>query len=138
MSRRVLVRVQPEDALQLLGEVEFGRFVFVDNGEPAIRPLNHILDDGDVIVRTHASAAIAGAAGDGRRVAYQADLLDSGTRLGWTVTVHGTAGMVTDEPRRMRCELLLQPWLDKTNDVIIAIRPASVTGYRIATQHAGE
>lgn len=129
---RVLVRVDPDDALRLLGQVAYGRLVFVSGGEPDVRPLNHIVDDGEVIVRTHAGAAITAAIGDGRRVAYQADLLDGEARLGWSVTVRGTAGVVADPRRRLHCEDLLRPWLDKTNDVVIAIRPTSVTGYRIA------
>jgi len=132
-SRRVLDAIAADEALELLADSPYGRIVFVRDGEPAIRPLNHIVDNGEVIIRTHLGAALteALAASDGLRVAYQADLLDAGDRLGWSVTVTGTAVVVDDPARRHRCTQVLRPWLDKTNDTVIAIRPHSVTGYRI-------
>jgi len=61
--------------------------VFTHRALPAIRPVNHITDNGRVIFRTHEGTAILGAAGAGRAtvLAYQADNIDPVTRAGWNV-----------------------------------------------------
>lgn len=56
---------------------------------PTIRPVNHLVDHGDVIVRTHTGAAILRAIG--QIVAYEADRVSEGPRLDWTVVVIGMA-----------------------------------------------
>ena len=64
-------------------------------------------------------------------VAYEADLLDPETRLGWSVVVTGIATAVTDPTRLARIEERLHPWVDSAMDTAIAIRPEIVTGRRL-------
>jgi hypothetical protein len=46
------------ESLHLLGSVSLGRIVFTQQALPAIRPVNHVLDDGDIIIRSHEGAAL--------------------------------------------------------------------------------
>jgi hypothetical protein len=113
------------EALFLLASVPFGRIVFTERALPAIRLVNHLVEDGDLIVRNdHDSAIVAGdgAAARGTVVAYEADDVDPVTCVGWSVTVTGTATLITHSAVVARYQR--------------ALRPSAVTGQLIRV-HAG-
>ncbi|MEV0248611.1 pyridoxamine 5'-phosphate oxidase family protein [Nocardia sp. NPDC050712] len=111
------------EALRLLGTVSFGRIAFARHALPTIRPANHILDEGRVIV-----AATALLSSHRQAVAYEVDTLDAATQRGWCVIVTGPAEEVTDPQLLLRYRALLEPWLPGHR--IIAIDPDIVTGIR--------
>jgi len=133
MSRRVLEEITVEECLALLGGVSLGRVVFTHQALPAIRPVNHIVDDGAVIIRSHLGGGVASTVGVARGVvvAYEADAIDPEHHLGWSVVVTGTARMVTDSRDAARYEELLLPWVSRPMDCVIRIEPQIVTGYRL-------
>ncbi|GGJ67008.1 pyridoxamine 5'-phosphate oxidase family protein [Streptomyces brasiliensis] len=53
-------------------------------------------DAGDVVIRTHAGAALLSSASASEVVVHEADRIDEDTRTGWSATVTGTASRVTD------------------------------------------
>ena len=121
------------EAMRLLASVAYGRVVFTLNALPAIRPVNHLVDDGQIIIRTRLTTAISAAvrsAGAGLIVAYEADSFDHESRSGWSVVVTGHARAVTDPDQSSRYEELLHPWVNRANNVL-AIEPGIVTGLRI-------
>ena len=134
MAREV-IELDPAEAMRLLASVGHGRVVFTRDALPAIRPVNHLVDDGRVIVRTRltakVSAAVRSNADAGVVVAYEADDLDPERRLGWSVVVTGLATTVSDPERVARYERLLHPWVNKVMDTVIAIEPEIITGVRI-------
>ena len=93
------IELDSDEALRLLGTVSFGRIVFTRHALPTVRPVNHVLDDGDIVIRTHERAALTAragqAAGQGVVVAYEADSIAPDTHLGWSVVVTGYAHLVT-------------------------------------------
>ncbi|QNP68300.1 pyridoxamine 5'-phosphate oxidase family protein [Streptomyces roseirectus] len=123
------------EALALLGSVSLGRVVFTRQALPTVRPVNHVLVDGDLVIRTHERAALTLRAGqgegDGVVVAYEADDIDPVTHLGWSVVVTGYARLVTDPGERARYDALLRPWVDRTMEHAIRIHPTLVTGVRL-------
>jgi pyridoxamine 5'-phosphate oxidase-like protein len=130
---RLLVELDRAEALALLASVPMGRVVFTMGALPAIRPVNHILDEDTIIIRTRLTAKLttAVAVADDTVVAYEADELDPLARLGWSVVVTGIARPVTEPGRVARYEDLLSPWVDKSMDVVIGIRAEIVTGFRL-------
>lgn len=118
-----------EQSLRLLGEVPLGRVIFTQNAMPAVRPVNHIVDDGAVIIRTHLGAAVLSAVG--MVVAYQADAIDPEEHLGWSVIVTGYARVVTEPDAVARYERLLRPWVDAEMDQVIRIDSEIVTGIEL-------
>ena len=134
MAREV-VQLDPAEAMRLLASVGHGRVVFTRDALPAIRPVNHLVDDGRVIVRTRLTAKVSAAARSnadaGVVLAYEADDLDPHRRLGWSVVVTGLATTVSDPDQVARYEQLLHPWVNKVMDTVIAIEPEIVTGIRI-------
>ena len=126
-------RLDEAEALRLLASVDYGRVVFTVNALPAIRPVNHLLDDGRIIIRTRLTSAISSRArsADGVVVAYEGDDINSQARTGWSVVVTGRAHTVTDPGEVARYEQLLHPWVNHASTVV-AIEPEFITGFHIA------
>nr|WP_244313479.1 pyridoxamine 5'-phosphate oxidase family protein [Streptomyces zinciresistens] len=126
------VELDGAEALRLLGSVSLGRIVFTRHALPTVRPVNHALDGGDIVIRVHEGAALvssAARAGDpGVVVAYEADVIDPRTHLGWSVVVTGYARLVTDPADLVRCRALVRPWVEQAMDQAIRISPEVVTG----------
>lgn len=118
--------------MRRLASVSYGRVVFTLNALPAIRPVNHVVDEGRIVIRTRLTSAITAAvpAGEGIVVAYEADSIDPQTRTGWSVVVTGRARTITDPEKVLRYEQLLRPWINHA-DTVVGIEPTIITGLRI-------
>lgn len=64
-------------------------------------------------------------------VAYEADSIDSESRLGWSVIVVGTARLLTDDVATTRYRARLKPRISGVVDDVITISADLVTGYEI-------
>ncbi len=66
-------------------------------------------------------------------VAFEVDAIDEATRTGWSVVVRGTVAEVSepDDLERLRT-LPLYPWALSAKARYVGIRPASISGRRIA------
>ncbi|GGV00019.1 hypothetical protein GCM10010260_40560 [Streptomyces filipinensis] len=130
------IELDPAEALRLLGSVPLGRVVFTRQALPTVRPVNHVLDSGDIVIRTHEGVALTARAEEaddtGVVVAYEADAIDPDTHLGWSVVVTGYAHLVTDPAELARIRDLLQPWAPVEGmDQAVRIRPEVVAGVRL-------
>ncbi|MFI7277447.1 pyridoxamine 5'-phosphate oxidase family protein [Streptomyces sp. NPDC049879] len=129
------VALDSDEALRLLGSVSLGRIVFTRYALPTIRPVQHVLDGGDVVIRTHEGAAMTSRTrqpgGPGVVVAYEADAIDPVTHLGWSVVITGYAHLVTDSGELARYRRLLRPWVEQSMDYAVRIRPDLITGVRL-------
>jgi nitroimidazol reductase NimA-like FMN-containing flavoprotein (pyridoxamine 5'-phosphate oxidase superfamily) len=130
-SQRDLAELPRDEARRLLASVPFGRVVFTARAMPAIRPVNHLVDGGSIIIRTSLGSALStDVDGTGMVVAYEADQIDLVTRQGWSIVVIGRAALVADELLRRRYRQALHRWADGQRDEIIAISMDVITGYR--------
>ncbi|MFD9366577.1 pyridoxamine 5'-phosphate oxidase family protein [Streptomyces sp. NPDC060020] len=132
---RQMEELGADEALQLLGTAELGRIVFTRHALPAVRPVNHVLDAGDIIVRVQDGSTLAALLATrqeaGVVVAYEADDIDPGEHLGWSVVATGYATAVTDPDEIERYVRLLEPWAPGSASGAIRIRPDLVTGFRL-------
>jgi pyridoxamine 5'-phosphate oxidase-like protein len=121
------------ESLRLLSSVSLGRLVFTHLALPAIRPVNHAVAGEQVIIRAYLGTAISTAVRGqaGTVVAYEADLIDPDTHLGWSVIVVGRATRLTDQAKAARYRELLRPWVDGGADDLIAIQADMVDGFRL-------
>lgn len=130
------IKLDSTESLRLLGSVPLGRVVFTKRALPTVRPVNHVLDGGDIIIRVGDGAALTARAEQGGApgvvVAYEADTINPETHLGWSVVVVGYARLITDPEDLARCRRILQPWVDGEMDCAVRIRPDVVTGIRLA------
>ncbi len=122
-----LAELSRPESLRLLDQTPVGRIVYTVRALPAIVPVNHLVDNGMVVVRTHVGAECAGSV-----VAYQADELASvnGDEC-WTVTVTGVARRVLDPEELATYDKRLSPLVSAADVETIRIYPEIVTGYRL-------
>ncbi|WP_158888126.1 pyridoxamine 5'-phosphate oxidase family protein [Amycolatopsis anabasis] len=130
MEVRRFSELSRAEALRRLGSVGVGRIVFTEDALPAIRPVNHVVDGGAVIIRSHAGAALLSAVGT--VVAYEADVIEEDDRIGWSVIVTGVARQVRGAEALARYHRILHPWVDRDMEYVIRIEPELVTGFALS------
>jgi nitroimidazol reductase NimA-like FMN-containing flavoprotein (pyridoxamine 5'-phosphate oxidase superfamily) len=132
-QRRMEELTKPQ-SLELMKTVQVGRLVFVHNALPAVRPVNHLVENDTIIIRVTMGAAITKDVAVGYRgmtVAYEADAIDTARQLGWSVIAVGTAQLITDRLEAERYRSLIEPWVAGPADEVISISADMVRGYRM-------
>ena len=120
-----------EECLALLPTVPVGRLVFTERALPAVVPVNFVVAEGRVVIRTGATSSLA-AAVRGAVVAFQVDEFDARARNGWSVTVTGRAAELTDPGELARAAALpLMPWVGGTLDHVVVVPIELVDGRRV-------
>jgi len=138
VAPRRMARLDRAEALRLLGTVSLGRIVFTQDALPAVRPVNHFMDGDDVIVQLHDGATLASIVAPGNAtgvvVAYEADVIDPETHIGWSVVITGYAHRVTDTGALASFATRRRPWVDHPDmNAALRIRPDLVTGLQLTT-----
>lgn len=128
---RRIDQLERAEALRLLSTVTFGRVAFARRGQPAVRVVNHLVDDGTIIVRTSEWSDLASAASGGSVVAYEADEIDPQRQAGWSVVVRGPAQEVSGDDA-VRWMERLSTWAPGPRDFVVRIDPVFVSGVRLA------
>ncbi|MFF0862033.1 pyridoxamine 5'-phosphate oxidase family protein [Nonomuraea sp. NPDC003560] len=132
MDDRLLRELTADEALRRLAGVPLGRVVFTRHALPAIRPVNHVVADGQIVIRSSTGTILsAELAAHEAVVAYEADELDAKERTGWSVVVTGVARLVEDAEEKARFQEALQPWAAGQMDQVIRIRPEIVSGFEL-------
>lgn len=123
--------LSPEECISLAATVPIGRIVFTDRALPAVQPVNFLIDDGSVIIRTTQGSKLA-AATRNAVVAFEIDEFDRWSQAGWSVTLVGRAQSVRDPAESARlARLPLQAWAPGPRDRFIRIRPEHINGRRL-------
>jgi Pyridoxamine 5'-phosphate oxidase len=134
---RRLEALSRAESLRLLSTVSLGRLVFTHLALPAIRPVNHAVRGDQIIIRAYLGTAINAAVGDrGTVVAYEADLIDPDTHLGWSVIIVGLATRLADPAVADQYRGLLRPWVVDGRDEIVTIQADIVDGFRLVATTA--
>jgi nitroimidazol reductase NimA-like FMN-containing flavoprotein (pyridoxamine 5'-phosphate oxidase superfamily) len=122
-----------EECYRLLATQEVGRIGLNAEDHPLIFPVNYVLDDTTLVIRT-AAGTILGAA-ENAHVAFEVDEIDRRTRSGWSVLVRGRAEDVAPEHRAPLLERAqaagVEPWAPGEHGHWLRIIPYEVTGRRI-------
>lgn len=130
MSAGSLRTLDVDECMALMTSGYVGRLAFIQDGRPAILPLNYLFDQGAVLFRTGYGQLVETV--HGTPVAFEVDDFDVADHSGWSVVVHGIAEEVWDvgELERLR-GLPLRPWADGTRDHYVRITPTALTGRRV-------
>lgn len=97
---------------------------------PDIFPVNYKVDHGTLVFRTGAGTKFEAALGE-TPVALEADGVDAGSGVAWSVVVKGHATAVSRTEEVLdTVGLFLFPWEAGRKDHFIRIVPTSVTGRR--------
>ncbi|MQA09386.1 MAG: pyridoxamine 5'-phosphate oxidase family protein [Pseudonocardiaceae bacterium] len=123
-----------EECFHLLEKVPVGRIVFTVLAMPAIQPVNFMMHDQSIVVRTAAHSRLARAARDAV-VAFEVDEFENhDLNVGWSVVVVGTAREIrdTDELDELR-QLPLRPWAPGVHDHYLRIDIEMISGRRVVS-----
>ena len=125
------------EAVALLETQEVGRLVYTRRALPAVIPVNYAVRGEAILIWTGSGSSMAQAV-RGAVVAFQVDEVDWRTHAGWSVTVTGTARLVTDEAERARARSDgPAPWAPGIKDHLISIPLTMVTGRRLGERGFG-
>jgi uncharacterized protein len=126
-----------EESLNLLGSQPIGRLVYTRQALPAVEPVNFALSKGEIIIRADGGGKLA-AAVRGDVVAFEADVLDTAVRSGWSVTVIGRSREASDPEEISRLRALpLVSWSPGDKDHFICIDIEIVNGRRLGPSYVG-
>ncbi|WP_405958019.1 pyridoxamine 5'-phosphate oxidase family protein [Streptomyces phaeochromogenes] len=126
-----MVEVPGAEALWLLEGSALGRLVRPQRDLTVIRPGRHTWGYGRLVARTPAQAAAVPAT-----VTYHVDEVRPATATGWTVTVAGRVGVITDPDEVPHCQRTLAGRRHGPHDTLLRLHPETATGFRLAHAEA--
>ncbi|AEF42389.1 pyridoxamine 5'-phosphate oxidase family protein [Hoyosella subflava] len=125
---RELREIESAACLTLLEKERIGRLAYIDDGAPAIRPVNYFLADKEsIVIRTHEGSGFSTL--KGVRVAFEVDSIDAEHNSGWSVVASGTAEPITDIDELVRsADPRRRPWAPGDKGQFLRVRIEHVGG----------
>ncbi len=133
----VLEQLDEAECLRLISPGGVGRIAYTGSYDLTVLPVNYLLQDGAILLRTEAEGLTTADLRTGDqvsdyRVAFEVDEFDRQTQVGWSVLIQGPAHHLDDDSERAAAEAAgLQAWPGGARDHFIRITPLRVTGRRI-------
>lgn len=126
-----LMELSEDECFALLGESGVGRVAFTTAAGPLIHPVNYLVDDATIVLRTSPYTRL-GEHPYGL-VAFEVDDLDAEMQRGWSVVIVGRCAAVDDpdEAIDLRRTGRLHAWAAGQRNLFVRITPQQVTGRRI-------
>lgn len=131
-DRNGLEVLDRDQCLRLLGTVPVGRVGITSGALPVVLPVNFVLHDGEIVIRTVRGSKYD-AAIQNTVVAFEADSFDPVAHTGWSVVVTGLSRELVDGERDRAMRLPLRRWaeIDPVRDRFVAIACDVVSGRRV-------
>ncbi len=126
----LLRSIEPARCWQLLEAVQYGRLATVENGHPLLVVVNHVVDDGDICIRTGSEARLAKLTENGQTAAavYEADSAFPAAGSGWSVMATGVLRRERGEARSAQLLRRLAAWAQGDRDVVLLLEVRELTG----------
>ena len=126
----LLREIEPSRCLELLQAVRYGRLATIDAGEPLLVVVNHLVDGGDVYIRTRPEAQLARLTEGGRvaRAVYEVDSAFPAGESGWSVMAKGWLTREYGEKRSAGLRSRLTAWAQGERDVVLHLEVQELTG----------
>ena len=127
-----LIVLNRDECFGLLGTTGVGRIAFVGPSGPVIHPVNYLVDEGTIVLRT-SPYTMLGEHSVGQ-VAFEVDELDEWMSRGWSVLITGRSAPIDDpdEAIAIRRRGLLHPWAEGQRNLFVRITPVEISGRRIS------
>ncbi len=131
--------VEQADGVEILGEDEcrrliatakVGRVAVCIDAVPVVVPVTFAVVGGDIMFFTGAGTKLD-AAKERRTVSFEVDEIDAGAERGWSVLVVGPASLASLAAKARAEALGLYPWAAGDRQLLVQIRPISLSGRRI-------
>jgi hypothetical protein len=129
--------LDPRECLERLASVDVGRLAWArTDGRVEVRPVNFVLDRGDVVIRCGAGSMLDAVRG-GQAVTFEADELEPALRAGWSVLIVGTAREISPGTNGDRWVAPAAPWAGGPRPHVVRVHGEEVTGRRLRLTLAG-
>jgi uncharacterized protein len=125
-----LTELTEYECLELLAAKKVGRLVYTDEDGPAAVPVNYVVHDGMVFLRTSPHTSL-GRHARGAAIAFEVDEIDDFTQSGWSVLVRGPSEYVDADDLPTAADARATPWPQGVRTLQVRIRPLSITGRRL-------
>lgn len=114
-----------------LGGTGVGRIALCLSDGPIILPVNYLVDEPAILVRTSPHTVLARHASG--PVAFEVDELEPALKFGWSVLVVGDAQPIddVDEMIELRASDRLEAWASGVRNLFIRVTPREVSGREI-------
>lgn len=113
-----------------LRRTSVGRLGVHHEGQPAIYPINYLVDGSSIVFRTRADSKIYEAPRL-ERVAFEIDGVEPSLGAAWSVLVKGFGRFIDSVPEIEQVDALpLHPWVEAERSAWVRIVPVEVTGRR--------
>ena len=127
-------KLDPDECWSLLDTTTVGRLGFATDDGIVVLPVNFIAFEGSIYVRTDPDAVIGDLAAGREDVAFEVDHHDDLQQRGWSVLLRGPTAEadVEEAERALASSHRLGPWAPGDRSLVIALRPRTVEGRRVA------
>jgi nitroimidazol reductase NimA-like FMN-containing flavoprotein (pyridoxamine 5'-phosphate oxidase superfamily) len=122
--------IEPWRCLQLLEAVPYGRLATVDQGRPLLVVVNHLVDDGNIYIRTRPDARLARLTENGHvtPALYEVDSAFPAGQSGWSVMASGILQREDSATRSAELRPRLTAWAQGERDVVLRLAVEELTG----------
>jgi len=108
-----------------------GRLGLATGHAPVVIPVNFAFRDGQILARVGAGFLTSTAAG--HLVGFEVDVVDTEAGVAWSVLVRGLATLI-ESPTEEELAAAAIPLVPEPGDMVLVIRPDTVTGRRFEVQ----
>jgi len=125
-----LLGLSTQECFDLLATQKVGRVVFCDDHGPLALPVNFVIQDRTVLVRTEPMNTLARHLRESATCAFEVDEIDPELHTGWSVLVRGSASVV----RHLSADPTAQwpgPWAPGDRHLLLRITPDALSGRRL-------
>ena len=132
--RGTLVPIAETECWELLDTTTIGRLAFATDDGIVILPINFLVYEERIYVRTEPGSTIAALADGNDDVAFEVDYHDGWNQWGWNVLVRVAAeeaGTLEGE-RAITSSGRLGPWAPGNRSLVIRLTPQTVSGRRVS------
>lgn len=116
------------ECLQVLARHTVGRIALCTPQGPRVFPVNYVVDDDSLVIRTSPYGTIAREGGRNAEVAFEVDHVDDETRSGWSVLLVGRAEVVDDPHELLSLARNPQPWAGGSRGLYLRLRWRLISG----------
>jgi nitroimidazol reductase NimA-like FMN-containing flavoprotein (pyridoxamine 5'-phosphate oxidase superfamily) len=113
------------ECLELTSAKSVGRVAFCTDEGPMVLPVNYVVHDMAVVLRTAPDSSIARHA-QGSPMTLEVDEVDEYTQSGWSVVFTGTAEVVDGDDLPAAARPL--PWPEQSRWLFVRVPARSITG----------
>ena len=122
--------LQEHECYELLNSTTVGRIGFVLDGQVQILPVNYRTADPGLLLRTSSSGVLRRLADDESAVSFEVDFHDDLGGTGWSVLMHGTLRIVSEE-EPPETQAPPSPWAGADRETPLRFLIDRITGRRV-------